>query len=324
MQMNVDTSDRLVASALGFDAYECPNIPSVPAMITPDEQRFLACAAERMWDKGANLDGLIIDAGCYAGASTVSLSAGLQRSRLPQSARRERIWSYDRFLTTPVMAQCHLSEYGTQAGDSFRPIFERNIEPFRDSIRVFEGDIRDAAVPDGPIALLFVDLLWGCDVSLFMQNHYYSRLEPGRSLLVHQDFVYPHYPWLILSMGLLEDEFEFGAHVQFSSVVFDVKRTCRSGAPCDARDISLDRALGIYDRFIERVDGWAKGALALGKALYLASRSELTLSARLVEAVEDRFGEEPLVTQYISSIRDYAQDAAARGAPLELDTLSGQ
>jgi hypothetical protein len=324
MQINADAADRLVVSALGFNAYACPGIPNVPAMITPDEQRFLACAAERMWESGAVPDGLIIDAGCFVGASTVALAAGLQRSRLPEPARRERIWSYDLFLATPVMAQRHLSECGIQAGDSFRPIFDCNVVPYRDSIRVFDGDIRASAVPDRPVALLFVDLLWSWDVTLFLQRHYYSRLEPGRSLLVHQDFVYPYYPWVILSMGLLEDEFEFGAQVQFSSVVFDVKRTCRSGTSCDAREIPLDRAIAIYDRFIDRVDGWAKGALALGKAFYLASRNELTLSARLVEAVESRFGEEPLVTQYISSIRHYAQDAAARGAPLPLDMLSGQ
>jgi hypothetical protein len=317
-------SGSLTTRALNCENYDPPAIPQVAAMITVDEQRFLSCAAERIWDLGAMRDGLIIDAGCFAGASTVALATGLARSSLSEAGRSERIWSYDTFVTTPGMAQSYFQELDIQAGESFRQIFDRNVQPFRDSIRVHHGDIRGCAVPNHPVALLFVDMLWSWDVTAFVHEHFCSRLEAGRSLLVHQDFVYPYYPWVILNAGLSEDSLRFARHVQYSSVVFDVQRTCRSAASADGRDIGLDRALMIYDGFIDRVDGWAKGALALGKALYLASRNELDRATRLIDEVESKLHNEPLVMQYVPSIRYYAQDAAARGAPVPLDTLSGQ
>jgi hypothetical protein len=51
-------------------------------MVTPSESAALACFAERGWSNGAKRDGLIIDAGCFVGASTIALGQGLRRSSL--------------------------------------------------------------------------------------------------------------------------------------------------------------------------------------------------------------------------------------------------
>src|SRR5665647_299523 len=82
-----------------------PHSPSlaVPGMITDDERRALAWFAERLWSQGARRDALIVDGGPFVGASTMALAEGLARSPLSEAERRNRIWSYDLFRTTPGM-----------------------------------------------------------------------------------------------------------------------------------------------------------------------------------------------------------------------------
>ena len=57
-------------------------------------------------------------------SSTVALAEGLSHSPLSEAERRERIWSYDLFVTTRGMAG-HFGE-SPAAGESLRPVFERN------------------------------------------------------------------------------------------------------------------------------------------------------------------------------------------------------
>ena len=50
-------------------------VPEAPGMITSDERRMLARFAERIWSAGADRRALIVDAGCFVGASTGALAA---------------------------------------------------------------------------------------------------------------------------------------------------------------------------------------------------------------------------------------------------------
>ncbi|MBV9157431.1 MAG: hypothetical protein JO097_14295 [Acidobacteriaceae bacterium] len=288
-------------------------------MITPQERFALACFAKNIWKHGVQQDALIIDGGCYIGASTVALAEGLKRSDLPESERHGRIWSYDLFRTTPAMSEHYLKGSGLKAGDSFRAIFERNVSNYADYISVQAGDIQLAPAPSKAIAVLFLDILWSWDCTVFVGRNFYPRLEADHSLLVHQDFVYPFYPWVILSVGQLTDFFAFAYNVEYSSVVFDVTKRIRERDIDDPRNIPLPAALRIYDTLIDRLEGWHQGAVALGKALYLASLNRIAEARQLIDEIAVKFRNEALVMQYVDSIRLYCDSAVSQGKPVPLD-----
>src|SRR4029077_15238885 len=105
---------------------------SVAAMITPEEQRMLAWLAERIWAFGVDPAALIVDAGCFVGASTLALASGLRRAPLSVEARRGKIWSYDLFRVIDSMIPEYFPGSDLHNGDTFRPVFEQNVRDFRE------------------------------------------------------------------------------------------------------------------------------------------------------------------------------------------------
>lgn len=312
-----------LSEAIRPDKYPPWAMPYVDGMITDQERRALACFAKNIWDHGAPRNGVIVDGGCYVGSSTVALAEGLRHSSLPEPKRHGRIFSYDLFRTTAAMSEHYLKGSGLKPGDSFQAIFDKNVSPYAGYIDLHAGDIRQAAMPSRPVAILFLDILWSWDCTNFVGHNLYPQLESDRSLLIHQDFVYPFYPWVILSMGQLTTFFDFAYNVQHSSVVFDVTRKVRERDIEDPRNIPLPTALQIYDKFIGRLEGWGQGAVALGKALYLASLNRIEDARRLVDEIAVKFADEPLVTQYLDAIRGYCDRAVANGKPVPLDQAVG-
>lgn len=61
-----------------FRAYLDHETPRYPfdMMITPDEERFLSYCAKNIWEY-SDPDMMIVDAGCFLGASTLALADGL-------------------------------------------------------------------------------------------------------------------------------------------------------------------------------------------------------------------------------------------------------
>ncbi len=96
---------RHLADRVGLDQYDPPPLSGLQAMITPQECAALSCFAERSWLNGAAQDGLIIDAGCFIGASTLALAQGLERSPLTERDREGRILSYDLFFASPAIIE---------------------------------------------------------------------------------------------------------------------------------------------------------------------------------------------------------------------------
>src|ERR1700685_4559408 len=92
--------------------YPPVGFPYVDGMITNEERAALACFAKNIWDNGARKDAVIVDAGCYTGASTLALAEGLRQSSVPESERQGRIWCYDLFRATPLMSAHYLKGSG--------------------------------------------------------------------------------------------------------------------------------------------------------------------------------------------------------------------
>lgn len=321
MLRNLLGSHRHLADRVALDNYDPPPLSGLQFMITPQECAALSCFAERAWSKGAARNGLIIDAGCFVGASTVAFAQGLERSRLSERAREKRIISYDLFYASRKIIDHALPNAGLSEGDSFEPIFRNNIRPYARYIDVRSGDIVQATAPSRPITVLFVDVLWSTEAAVHFGRTFYPMLEGRRSVLVHQDFVYPYLPWLVLSMGMLMDKFSISRNIPHSSLVFNVERSIRPEDIDDPRNLSLSNGEAIFDDFINRLDGWGKGALAISKSLFVGSRGELGRARKIIEDVWVKCSDQPLVMQYRPRIETVLARAEKEGTRYEAEQI---
>jgi hypothetical protein len=321
---NLLSSRRHLADRVALDSYDPPPLSGLQFMITPQECAALSCFAERAWSNGAARDGLIIDAGCFVGASTVAFAQGIERSRLSENARAKRIISYDLFYASQNIIDQALPDSGLSEGDSFEPIFRNNIRPYAHYIDVRSGDIINATAPSRPITVLFVDVLWSAEATVHFGRTFYPMLERRRSALVHQDFVYPYLPWLILSMGMLMNKFSISRNIPYSSLVFNVERSVRPEDIDDPRDLSLSSGEAIFDDFIKRLEGWGKGALAISKSLFFGSRGELGRARKIVEDVWMKCSDQPLVMQYRPTIERVLSRAEKEGTRYDAEQIAGK
>lgn len=186
-------------------------------MLMAREQQLLYCLAR---DEFRN-EGLIVDAGCFLGGSTLALASGLRANpRFQAAPRRDVIHSYDLFTVEPWTIGIYFPE-GTPQAMSFEPVFRENISPFADLVAVHSGDVKQAPVPDASIEILFIDIAKHWETSDYVVRAFFPRLVPGRSLIIQQDYLYHVWTgWLPVTMEYFSDYFEIVDHTEQNSVVF--------------------------------------------------------------------------------------------------------
>jgi hypothetical protein len=288
-------------------------------MITQEERRSLSLFSENIFDYGCDRNCVIVDAGTFLGSSTTSLADGLSRSGLSSGERNGRIWCYDLFRATPAMVttEGYLKGAGIPPGGSFRGLFDAYTSSIRDYLKVHEGDIAIAPVPTHPISILFLDIMWSWESAIDIAKRFYPLLQNKKSLLIHQDFCYPFYPWVVIHMGLLEEYCRVAYTIPFSSMVFDVIRSIPESAIRDPRDVDHLTVKAIYQRFADIADrwGWGKGALWLSFCIYMASLSKFDEAFATYALVEEAYANDPLVAQYFPTVKGYCDAAAESGNP---------
>lgn len=207
-------------------------VTSVPTMLIPDELRLLHYLAEE-WYTGA---GAIVEGGCFLGGSTVALADGLRRNLHLTSdvntargangngVEAVRIHSYDCFQIEGWNIGTYFPATAKE-GESFRPLFDRNVAAYADLLEVNEGDVRDQRWTGGPIELLFVDIAKHWTTCDWITWQFFPHLIPGKSLVVHQDYLYTQWvAWLHVTMEFYADYFEYVCDTGVNSVVFRCTR----------------------------------------------------------------------------------------------------
>jgi len=195
----------------------CYNLPS---MISPAEQSLLFRLARDYYEG----DGVIADAGVFMGASTRSFAAGL-RLRADHCKLRSRdvkpIQAYDQAVCDETLADRINQFYDSnlKAGDSFLSRLRQNIGPCSGLTRLNEGDICLHAPPQS-CEILFLDVCKSLEINWHTVKSFYPQLIPGRSVLIHQDFIHPWLPWIHVTMGFFADYFEFIGISRFSSAIW--------------------------------------------------------------------------------------------------------
>ena len=268
---------RLALRGLRRGAWRGRPVPEacrgVPTMLMDSELTLLAYLTERYW-RG---DGIIVDAGCFLGGSTVALASGL-RSNLARRRRPEAplIHSYDLFRLEEWTRGLYFPE-SRRAGESLREAFDRNIAPYAPLVRVIEGDITRSAPAAKPIEILFIDLAKHWIVCDWITEHLFPRLIPGRSVVVQQDYLWgASTGWLHVTMEYYRDEFETLCDTLYNSVAFRLRKPFAPGRlrPRLVESLSLADKVALMDRAAARFPPEQAAVLRSAKADFLSALGE--------------------------------------------------
>ena len=155
--------------------------------------------------------GTIVDAGALVGGTTCIFAEGL-RLNPAFTGGAAPIHVYDLFEDSAAgySAQLLKGWYDDHADTSepydFEKHFRRNTAPYAELIQVHKGDIAQQAYDDARgIEVLSIDVAKSADLMLSVARTFFPRLIPGRSIILHQDYVFPYQPWLHIAMELMSD-----------------------------------------------------------------------------------------------------------------------
>jgi hypothetical protein len=171
---------------------------AVPSMMSVAERRFLYGLAAKHYAG----EGLIVDAGIFLGASTTCFGEGLKENPNLKEviAKWQRpIVSFERGIVTPTMPAFFKRngiEFDPLPGDSFEELLSANVKPVSDVVDLRIGDIMETGKIDAPIEILFLDVLKLPEINKLVVENYFSRLIPGRSIVVQQDYFYDLLPYV--------------------------------------------------------------------------------------------------------------------------------
>lgn len=215
-------------------------VSDVPALLNRFEKRLLYYIAKECYlGKGA-----IIDAGCFAGGSTVSLAVGLADNER-KIDKTERIVSYDRFVLDDSMRRSERIKKelrGAVTDDEFYAQFLHNTEGLQHLFRLEKGDLLDKRWEGAPVEILFLDIAKTWDLMRWSMEHHFSALYPG-AILIHQDFADSRHYWLPFVMAYLRDYFDVVEYMEPCTVVY----SCRATIPRDVLKIDLKKTLSLDD-----------------------------------------------------------------------------
>jgi len=189
-------------------------------MLGLDERRLLYHLARDNYTG----EGTVVELGAFCGASTCCLAAGLRDN--PVAAGR---WvdSFDNFIASePYLVDFLRTQFRetVELGKSFEAIFRRSVAPFADRVRVHKGNLLDQTWPiDDPIEILFVDVAKTLALSGKVLIEFFTRLIPGKSLVIQQDFYHPTAFYLPVVMEFLADYFSIIDAGRDWSVVFKLE-----------------------------------------------------------------------------------------------------
>jgi hypothetical protein len=171
---------------------------SIPSMMSVPERRFLYGLAAKYYSG----KGVIVDAGIFLGASTTCFGEGLRENtnlHHAQARWKRPIVSFERGIVTPTMPaffKRNAIEFDPLPGDSFEELVSANVKPVSDLVDLRMGDIQETGKIEAPIEILFLDVLKLPEINKFVVENYFSRLIPGRSIVVQQDYFYDLLPYV--------------------------------------------------------------------------------------------------------------------------------
>jgi len=190
------------------------NVADYPSMLSLEERKMLGWLTEHYFS-GA---GIVCDLGFYLGGSTISLADGLRRA----GRTGKLIQAYDFYEIGPKGWEKHMASRGFEfpSDGNALPLVEKMTSDYADLITFNKGDFCQSPVPEAPIEICFVDISKSPELNDHIIKSYFSKLIPGQSIVVQQDYFFRAPPWDIATMEILSDYFEPLSFADINSAVF--------------------------------------------------------------------------------------------------------
>ncbi len=195
-----------------------PHVATYPSMLNQEERAMLRWLAQHYYT-GA---GTICDLGSFLGGSTVSLAAGLaaagRKGRLIHSYDRHRA-SEEAWARWGLTGRVPYPKRG-----NFAKTMPTLLGPeAAGRVTIHSGDFAKEKAPRGPIEILFIDIAKAKPTSDHVATDFFTKLIPGRSIVIQQDY-FNAWPFFdIYAMEMLSDHFEPLANAEKSALFLTTK-----------------------------------------------------------------------------------------------------
>ena len=203
---------------------------AVPTMLSQEEGQLYHWLGTRAQGLGAT-----VDLGAFAGGSSARLLSGLALSGRPY-----HLHAYDRFQAKASTRARFLP--GTDASDrDILPLARANLAPWAPHVTLHPGDIAAQRWTGGPVEILAIDAAKSPALADHIAAEFYPALIPGRSVVIHQDFLHDAQPWLAVQMLRLGDAMQLVGRAARDVAVFEPLR------PVTAADLAAAQTAGLDD-----------------------------------------------------------------------------
>jgi hypothetical protein len=300
--------DRFRFSEIKEHVWSSINLPNEVVrawgMLSVNERKLL-CYLARDYFTG---EGTIVDAGAFLGASALSLACGLRSNpRCPPGSAY--IHSFDNFITdsyTHDFLHHHL-KLRIEPGASFRPLFEEQIEEFKEHIVVHDGDFHQHRWFGPKVEILFVDICKSVSLNSHLIGQLFSFLIPGVSVIVHQDYHHPHLPWIHVTMEYLNKYLRILEERVEDSIVFGLAADIspQDLGKCVDFVFSDDEQLSLITQAIERLSPENRHVVELARVVLLTRLRRCDLASHEFERIISKYENlpEPRWATYLTQVR---------------------
>jgi hypothetical protein len=235
-------------------------------------------------------EGVIVDAGCFLGASTLALCRGLPDRQA--AFVHPAVIAIDRFVATDRYLVEHFAARGPDVrfGECFLHVFLRNVANFLPLIEVRAGELVRIGRIDLPIEVLVVDIAKSAGLNAYVVTSWFNKLIAGHSCVIHQDFYAPSHLWIAVTMGSLLDYFSISDVKVGESATFLLESSIPPAAIREAVSIEPMSLKGLkaIEAMLERIAELDRLPLLIMKALVLHRLGRVDDAQRILEDLLSR------------------------------------
>jgi hypothetical protein len=194
-----------------------PDADLAPAMRVPAMLKLGESQLYHWLGRTVQGDGATVDLGAYVGGSAARLLSGLALSGCDY-----HLHAYDHFRSSRALWEKFLGDDPLPDHDNadILPLAQRYLAPWEGRVTLHRGDIAQVRWSAGPIEILAVDAAKGSAITDHIAAEFFPSLIPGRSILIHQDYLMAVQPWLPAQMIALAAHFVPLAQVDSFCVAF--------------------------------------------------------------------------------------------------------